>query len=94
MRQQISTLVTVVAIMTLLVESFLVYLNATEGAPLLRMVCFVVLALHILNTGELNRREYEAKRRKIKKLKDELKRNSIIDDYKAFYAEMHGGDIK
>ncbi|MDO4801782.1 MAG: hypothetical protein Q4A15_06420 [Prevotellaceae bacterium] len=90
MRQQLSTLLIVITLTVLMIETFLVYLDVTSGAPLLRMVCFVILTMYILITGENNRREYEYKRKKIKRLKDAALRKSMIDEYEAFRKEMHG----
>ncbi len=90
MRQQLSTLLVVVTLMILMFETFMIYLNVIDGIPLLRMICFTVLALYIIHTGELNRREYEAKRKKIKKLKAEVERTALINEYEQFRKEMHG----
>lgn len=90
MRQQLSTLLIVITLMTMMSETFMTYLQLIDGLPLLRLICFFILAIYVMQNGELNRREYEAKRKKINRLKAERKQKSFMEEYEAFRKEMHG----
>ena len=90
MRQEIGTLVIVGALMALTIESFVAFMSESNGIPVLRMICFVALAVYANYHGTLNRKEYEAKRRKIIQLRREAERNAIISEYEEFRKEMHG----
>lgn len=90
MRQQLSTLLIVITLMTMMIESFMTYLQLIDGLPMLRIVCFFILSIYVMQNGEMNRREYEAKRKKINRLKAERKQKSFIEEYEKFRKEMHG----
>lgn len=90
MRQELGTLLIVITLMVMMFESFIAFMCDSNGLPILRMICFLALALFVNYHGTLNRREYEAKRRKIVQLRREAEKNAIIAEYEQFRKEMHG----
>ena len=90
MRQVLGTLAIVGALLTLYIEAVATFCGLTDGFPVARTIAIFVMIIYIMYHGELNRREFEAKQRKIKALKIEEKKAKWLAEYEEFRREKHG----
>lgn len=89
MRQRIGTILIIASLLVLWVESWAQFCGIIKGMPVLRGFAMIILALYVLFQGELNHREYEAKRRKIAKLKEQQKKAAWLAEYEEFRRQHH-----
>lgn len=90
MRQIIGTIAIVSALLALYAESCADFCGISTGFPLVRCISILVIVVYILYHGEMNRREFEAKQKKIKAMKEAQKRAEWLAEYEQFRREKHG----
>lgn len=81
MRQYLGTILIVSALMALNIHACAEGLGLCGPMPLFRMLLIVVLAVYVIYHGDLNRKEYEAQKRKIRRAKlAKLREAQIVDE--------------
>lgn len=89
MRQNVGTIALVISLMVLFIEACCDLSGMIKCWPLIRALLILFITMYVMYHGEMNRREYNAKARKIKELKEQEKKAKWLQEYEEFRREKH-----
>ena len=85
MRQILSTMVILFCMMLLMINSFCEGMRFSAPMPMpMEVLMITAICIYVIHNGYLNTVEIEAKRKRIKKMKEDQERRELIEAYNDF----------
>ena len=85
MRQFLSTLIILFCMILLMINSFCEGMRFSAPMPMpMEVLMITAICIYVIHNGYLNTVEIEAKRKRIKKMKEDQERRELIEAYNDF----------